>query len=108
MGSHDVLRLAAAGTAGLASGLASFAGLWWTLRLALPGTSRWWIFGFGALLRLAFLAAVFRTAVHAGLPESLAALAGFLLAREIALRRYALGPGSMDLRKGASDADKSR
>ncbi len=71
--------------AGFVLGIAYFASLRRGVRLSVERRA-WWGYGPSALIRIAAAALFFTLAVRWGAPALLAALAGFLVARHLAVR----------------------
>ena len=72
-------------TAGLAVGVAYFGSLRRSVRLSIERHA-WWCYLLTALTRIVAAALFFTLAVHRGAPALLAAFAGFLVARLLAVR----------------------
>ncbi len=83
---HDPVILILAGLAGAGLGIIFFGGLWWTVRRILAARNpALWVLG-SALLRTGTVVAGFYAVAGADWARLLAALAGFLVMRQIVLR----------------------
>lgn len=79
----EILKLLAAFAGGLLVGLASFAVLWWSLRRLVDGTTSWWWFPLGSLLRTVLVVGTLWLLAAGSLPRLACGLAGWALARQI-------------------------
>lgn len=85
MSAADLMLIAASAGVGFLAGIAYFAALNRTVALYLTGTSRWRSVG-AHLLRIAAVLTFFSLIVQLGAQPLLAAFAGLLIARPVAMR----------------------
>ena|SRR3990167_3756955 len=106
-----LIEIALSFASGLLVGAAYFAGLWFTVRrLTGAGLAPVWLFA-SAIVRLALLIAALFWIVDDSWERLLAALAGIIAARWIAMRSVRVAKANGPIRPqttGAADADHTR
>ena len=104
----DATLLAAGFSAGVAVGLFYFGGLWWTVR-RIPTSRRPGLLVLSSFwIRTGVAAAALIPLARIGWPPLVAALAGTLLVRVVAVRLFAPGPRPVRVRRRTARPDERR